>query len=199
MIFRDLGRQPLPAVWTDMQRFTDTRSEETPDEVWFVEHPPIYTLGMNADRRHVLDPGDVPVLQIDRGGQVTYHGPGQLVAYTLVDLRRHGLTVRALVSALEAAVVDAVASYGIEAQGRCDARGVYVGESKLAAIGLRVRRHCSYHGLAVNVAMDLSPFERINPCGFEALEVTQLKDLCRSASVADLRDKLQGSLERRLG
>jgi lipoyl(octanoyl) transferase len=197
MKFRDLGHQPLPVIWAEMRSFTDARTLETPDEVWFVQHPPIYTLGMNADPRHVLEPGDIPVQQIDRGGQVTYHGPGQLVAYTLIDLRRRGLTVRGLVDQLESAVVDAVALYGVTAQGQSDARGVYVGGAKLAALGLRVRRHCSYHGIAVNVAMDLEPYRRINPCGYTALEVTQLSDLCGMASIPQLQLDLQRALERR--
>ncbi len=181
-----------------MQRFTDTRSPETPDEVWFVEHPPIFTLGLNGDRSHLLNPGDIPVLKIDRGGQVTYHGPGQLVAYTLVDLKRRKLTVRGLVQALESAVVDTVAEYGVEALGRRDAPGVYVGNAKLAAVGLRVRRYCSYHGIAINVAMDLEPFTRINPCGFENLEVTQLSALCDVTGVSLLRRDLEPHLNSRL-
>jgi lipoyl(octanoyl) transferase len=199
MITRDLGEQALAETWADMRRFTDERDAATPDEVWFVSHPPIFTLGMNADPRHVLAAGDIPVLRIDRGGQVTYHGPGQLVAYTLIDLRRRGLTVRKLVEQLEGAVVDTVAAYGVSAQGRCDARGVYVGGSKLAAIGLRVRRHCSYHGIAINVAMDLEPFRRINPCGYESLEVTQLEDLCPVDSIARVRADLTRELDRRFG
>ncbi|HSG66621.1 MAG TPA: lipoyl(octanoyl) transferase LipB [Gammaproteobacteria bacterium] len=197
MITRDLGEQALAATWADMRAFTDARGADAPDEIWFVSHPPIFTLGMNADPRHVLAAGDIPVLRIDRGGQVTYHGPGQLVAYTLIDLRRRGLTVRKLVEQLECAVVDTVAAYGVSAYGRCDARGVYVGAAKLAAVGLRVRRHCAYHGIAVNVAMDLEPFRRINPCGYESLEVTQLKDLCAVDSVARVRADLTLALEQR--
>ncbi|HET7133730.1 MAG TPA: lipoyl(octanoyl) transferase LipB [Gammaproteobacteria bacterium] len=166
-----------------MQSFTAARTAATQDEIWLVEHPPVFTLGMRGDRAHVLAPGDIPVVQIDRGGQVTYHGPGQLVAYVLLDLRRLGLTPRTLVQALEDAVIDTVAGYGVEAAARRDAPGVYVGGKKLAAVGLRVKRYCSYHGLALNVAMDLEPFERINPCGFADLEVT---DLQRLAGVADL-------------
>jgi lipoyl(octanoyl) transferase len=166
-----------------MQAFTAARAADTQDEIWLVEHPPVFTLGMRADRAHVLAPGDIPVVQIDRGGQVTYHGPGQLVAYVLLDLRRLGLTPRTLVQALETAVIETVAGYGVEAAARRDAPGVYVGGKKLAAVGLRVKRYCSYHGLALNVAMDLEPFERINPCGFADLEVT---DLARLAGVADL-------------
>jgi len=199
MITRDLGEQALAETWIDMRRFTDARDDGTADEVWFVSHPPIFTLGMNADPRHVLAAGDIPVLKIDRGGQVTYHGPGQLVAYTLIDLRRRGFTVRKLVEQLEGAIVDTVAGYGVSAHGRCDARGVYVGKSKLAAIGLRVRRHCAYHGVAVNVAMDLAPFRRINPCGFESLEVTQVKDLCGVDSIARVRTDLAHELEKRFG
>jgi len=181
-LVRDLGFRPLPGVFAEMQAFTAARTADTRDEVWFVEHPPVYTLGMRADRSHLLAPGDIPVVQIDRGGQVTYHGPGQLVAYVLLDLQRLGFTARALVQALENAVIDTVATYGVAAKARRDAPGVYVaaGEhagAKLGAVGLRVKRHCSYHGLAVNVAMDLAPFAGINPCGYEGLEVTQLRDL----------------------
>jgi lipoyl(octanoyl) transferase len=189
--FRELGLQPLAPVWQQMQQFTEARGPETADEIWFVEHPSVYTLGMNADARHILDPGDIPVIKIDRGGQVTYHGPGQLVVYTLLDLRRRNMTVRALVDLLENAVIDTVADYGIEAYGRCDARGVYVGAAKLAALGLRVRRHCSYHGIAINVAMDLEPYSRINPCGYESLQVTQLSELCDLRSTAVLEGGLR--------
>ncbi len=195
---RDLGLQPLPAVWADMKRFTDERDAETPDEVWFVEHPPIFTLGLNADRSHLLTPGQIPVLQIDRGGQVTYHGPGQLVVYLLLDLKRLGIGLRGLVRALEAAVIDAVAGYGVEAYGRRDAPGVYVVGRKLAAVGLRIRRYCSYHGIAINVDMDLEPFQRINPCGFENLEVTQLSQLSTVHELAKLRRDLEPQLKLRL-
>lgn len=197
--FRDLGHRPLEAVWDEMQRFTDARTADTLDEVWFVEHPPIFTLGLNAREGHVIDPGDIPVVRIDRGGQVTYHGPGQLVAYTLIDIKRRKLTVRALVELLESAVIDTVAEYGIEAHGRRDAPGVYVGEAKLAAVGLRVRRYCAYHGIAVNVAMDLEPFGRIDPCGFEGLEVTQLSALCDVGSLSRVRADLEARFERALG
>lgn len=166
-----------------MQAFTAARTAATQDEIWLVEHPPVFTLGMRADRTHVLAPGDIPVVQIDRGGQVTYHGPGQLVAYVLLDLRRLALTPRKLVQALEDAVIETVAGYGVEAAARRDAPGVYVGGKKLAAIGLRVKRNCSYHGLALNVSMDLEPFERINPCGFAGLVTT---DLARLAGVEDV-------------
>ena len=149
----------------------------TPDEIWLLEHPPVFTLGMAADPAHLLAPGDIPVVQVDRGGQVTYHGPGQLVAYPLLDVRRLGITVRALVMQLEQAVIDLVAAHGINAAGRRDAPGVYVDGRKLASLGLRIRRGTSYHGVALNVDMDLAPFARINPCGLAGMQVTQLADL----------------------
>lgn len=166
-----------------MQTFTEGRSAATPDEIWFLEHPPVFTLGMNAKSEHVLAPRDIPVVQIDRGGQVTYHGPGQLVVYPLLDVRRSSLGVRQLVVALENAVIAMVAQWGVPAVGRRDAPGIYVDGRKLASIGLRIRRGCSYHGLALNVAMDLEPFQRINPCGFRGLEVVDLQALGVAASV----------------
>jgi lipoyl(octanoyl) transferase len=197
-LVRDLGFRPLEDVWAEMQAFTSERSADTRDEVWFVEHPPVYTLGLRADRAHVLSPGDIPVVQIDRGGQVTYHGPGQLVAYVMLDLKRRAWTPRQLVMALESSVIDTVAEYGITAKARRDAPGVYVDGAKLAAVGLRVKRHCSYHGLAVNVAMDLTPFAGINPCGYEDLSVTQLATLCGIDDLArfksDLTPRLLGRL-----
>jgi lipoyl(octanoyl) transferase len=174
---RWLGRRPYQPTWQAMQRFTDQRDNATPDEIWLLEHDPVFTLGMNADRSHLLHPGDIPVLQIDRGGQVTYHGPGQLVVYPLIDLRRARVGVRDLVSALERAVIDYSARFGIRAECRVNAPGVYVDGRKLASVGLRVRRGASYHGLAFNVSMDLAPFGRINPCGYAGLEMTQLAQL----------------------
>jgi lipoyl(octanoyl) transferase len=160
-----------------MQRFTDSRDADTFDELWLVEHPPVYTLGQAGSTDHVLDPGDIPVIKVDRGGQVTYHGPGQVVAYPLIDLRRHNLGIRGMVRLLEQAVIGCLAGYGIQGERREGAPGVYVQDRKVAALGLRVRRGCTFHGLALNVAMDLSPYTRINPCGFQGLEVTQLSDL----------------------
>lgn len=198
LVVRDLGFEPLPDVWARMQAFTAERTAETEDEVWFVEHPAVYTLGMRGDRRHLLAPGDVPVVPIDRGGQVTYHGPGQLVVYVMLDLKRRGWGPRQLVQALENAVIDTVAAYGVVARGRRDAPGVYVGDAKLAAVGLRVKRHCSYHGLAVNVAMDLAPFAGINPCGYEGLAVTDLRTLCGVAELARFRADFEPRLRARL-
>jgi lipoyl(octanoyl) transferase len=195
---RELGFRLMPEVWAEMQAFTSARGADTQDEIWFVEHPPVFTLGMRADRRHLLAPGDIPVVQIDRGGQVTYHGPGQQIVYVLLDVRRLGFNPRTLVQALENAVIDTVAAYGVRAAARRDAPGIYVSGRKLGAIGLRVRRHCSYHGLAVNVAMDLEPFGRINPCGYEGLEVTDLRALCGVADLARFRADLTPRLLERL-
>ena len=197
-ILRDLGLVEYEPTWRAMQRFTDERGPDTSDEIWFLEHPPVFTLGMNASRDHVLAPGDIPVVQIDRGGQVTYHGPGQLVIYPLVDLRRARLGVRDIVTALERSVIDYAAELGITAECRKGAPGVYVGGRKLASIGIRVRRGASYHGAALNVSADLEPFQRINPCGYAGLEMTQLAELSRVASVrvaaAALRPHLLGHL-----
>lgn len=199
IVVRHLGRQDYLPTLEAMQRFTAGRDEHTPDELWIVEHPPVFTLGQAGRREHLLNPGDIPVIPVDRGGQVTYHGPGQVVIYLLLDLRRRGLGVRALVTCMEQAVIDLLAEEGIAARARPDAPGVYVGEAKIAALGLRVRRGCSYHGLAFNVAMDLEPFTRINPCGHAGLETTQLADLGVAADCAMIADRLCGSLLRRLG
>lgn len=166
------------AVWRQMQAFTQQRDENTPDEIWLVQHSPVFTLGRNGKMEHVLAPGDIPVIPIDRGGQVTYHGPGQLVVYLLLDIRRkNNLGVRDLVMRIEQAVVDLLAHYGVVAEGDRDAPGVYVQGSKIAALGLRVTKGRTYHGLSLNVDMDLEPFQRINPCGYAGLQVTQCKDL----------------------
>ena len=182
-VIRRLGLVEYEPTWRAMQRFTAERDETTPDEIWFLEHPPVFTLGMNASAAHVLAPGDIPVVQIDRGGQVTYHGPGQLVVYPLIDLRRSGLGIRDLVTALERSVIDLAAERGVLAVARRDAPGVYVDGKKLASVGIRVRRHSSYHGLAVNVSLDLEPFGRINPCGYQGLQMTRFAELCGPGSV----------------
>jgi len=196
---RELGRQPYEPVWRAMQRLTDARGPDTPDELWLVEHDPVFTLGQAGKPEHVLAPGDIPVLQVDRGGQVTYHGPGQIVAYPLVDLRRLGLGVRELVCRIEQAVIDVLADLGIAAARRDGAPGIYVDGAKVMALGLRVRRGCSFHGLAFNVAMDLEPFQRINPCGFQGLEVTTVLDLGGPGDPAVLKPALVQALSRTLG
>lgn len=196
---RNLGLQEYEPVWRDMQRFTDTRNSTTADEIWFTEHRPVFTLGINASRKHLLEPGDIPVVQIDRGGQVTYHGPGQLMIYPLIDIRRAGLGVRDLVTGLEQSVIDLAAEYGIEATSRRDAPGVYVAGAKLASVGLRIRRNASFHGMALNVDVDLEPFSRINPCGLPNLEVTDLGRLGAERDPASVRDRLLPHLLLNLG
>jgi lipoyl(octanoyl) transferase len=190
MIVRTLGFTEYETTWRAMQRFTDERGPGTEDEVWLTEHPPIYTLGLAGRREHLLRDNAIPVTKVDRGGQVTYHGPGQLVAYTLVDLRRARLGVRDMVRRLEGAVIEWLATHRIEAYGKVDAPGVYVDGAKIAALGLRVRRHSTYHGLAVNVEMNLAPFLDIDPCGHPGLAVTQLADFGVARTVAQAGEEL---------
>ena len=192
---RQLGLVDYASTLTSMTGFTDSRTPDTPDEIWLLQHPPVFTLGLAGDRSHVLSAGEIPVVQVDRGGQVTYHGPGQLIAYTLIDLKRAGLTIRDLVSALENAIINTVANYGVKARNKREAPGVYVGEAKLASIGLRIRHGCSYHGLALNVDMDLAPFARINPCGFTGLQMTQLASLGGPCDLAQVADDLGSQLQ----
>ncbi|MGB5163744.1 MAG: lipoyl(octanoyl) transferase LipB [Woeseiaceae bacterium] len=196
---RDLGLTSYEPVWRAMQSFTDDRDAQTADELWFCEHQPVFTLGLNAKKEHLLAPGDIPVVQIDRGGQVTYHGPGQLMIYPLIDLRRAKLGVRDLVTALELCVVDLAAEYGVAAAPRKDAPGVYVDGTKLASVGLRIRRGASFHGMALNVDVDLEPFSRINPCGYANLQMTDLKRLGGDADLAVVRKKVAAYLLQRLG
>jgi len=173
---RDLGLRGYQPVWEAMQKFTDTRDENSPDELWLLEHEAVFTQGQAGKAEHLLAPGDIPVIQVDRGGQVTYHGPGQLVAYPLLDIRRRQLSVRDLVDAIEQAIINTLAVFEIQAQRNPGAPGVYVGAAKIASLGLRIRRGCSFHGLSLNVDMDTGPFSRINPCGFQGLAVTQMVD-----------------------
>ncbi len=194
-----LGRVAYEPVWRAMQVFTDHRESDTPDEIWFLEHYPVFTQGLNGRKEHLLATGDIPVVGIDRGGQVTYHGPGQLVVYPLIDLRRRGIGVRQLVIALEDAVIALASGRGIEASGRREAPGVYIGDRKLASLGLRIRRGCSYHGLALNVDMDLAPFARINPCGVAGLAMTQLAAFGVAADVHATALDLATRLCRTLG
>jgi lipoyl(octanoyl) transferase len=195
-LLRTLGLVEYEPTWKAMQDFTATRTSDTRDEIWLLEHPPVFTQGMAGKAEHVLATGDIPVVQIDRGGQVTYHGPGQLVAYPLLDLRRLKLGVRELVVSLENAIVVTVAQWGIHAAGDRAAPGVYVEGKKIASIGLRIKRGCSYHGLALNVAMDLAPFRCINPCGFQGLEVTQVSALGGPADMHKVIEVLGGELVR---
>ncbi len=182
-----------------MRHFTDERTADTPDEIWFTEHPPVFTLGLNAAPEHVLAPGDIPVIKVDRGGQVTYHGPGQLMIYPLIDLRRAGIGVRDTVTALEQAVIRMLANHGVTAICRADAPGVYVDGRKIASVGLRVRRGATYHGMALNVAMDLEPFNRINPCGYQGLEVIDMRTLGLDRTLDEARDAVLPLLLDELG
>ena len=197
-LIRRLGRVDYQATWQAMQDFTDQRTVDTPDELWVLEHEPVFTLGMNAEASHLLDPGAIPVIKVDRGGQVTYHGPGQLVLYPLLDLRRSGLGVRDLITALEQSVIDCLARYAIAATTRPGAPGVYVHEAKIASLGIRVRRGASYHGLSLNINMDLEPFSRINPCGYAGLAMTQVASLGGPDNVGMVADVLISEFLRRL-
>ena len=199
VLVRRLGRQPYEPVWRAMQAFTDARGPDTQDELWVLEHDPVFTLGQAGKWEHVLLPGGIPVVPVDRGGQVTYHGPGQIVAYPLFDLRRLKVGVRELVTRIEQAIIDTLGTWNIVAVRHDGAPGVYVGDAKVAALGLRVRRGCSFHGLAFNVDMDLEPFHRINPCGYKGLEVTQVLDLGGPGSLAAVEDVLVGELARQFG
>jgi lipoyl(octanoyl) transferase len=198
---RWLGRAAYEPTWRAMQEYAQRRDGASEDEIWLLEHEPVFTLGMNAERTHLLCPGQIPVIQTDRGGQVTYHGPGQLIVYALIDVRRAGLGVRDLLCALESSVIEYASRFAIHAESRAEAPGVYVAGAKLASVGLRIRRGGSYHGLALNVAMDLAPFGRINPCGYAGLAMTQLAALGGPAEVRSVADELapllQGQLLRR--
>ncbi len=185
-VIRNLGLQDYETVWLDMQRFTQERNADTADELWIVEHFPVYTLGLNGKREHLLNTGTIPVINSDRGGQVTYHGPGQLVIYTLLDIKRLNLGVRQLVTILEQAMINALTELGISAVSRADAPGVYVNNKKIGSIGLRIKKNCSYHGLSLNNDMDLCPFDHINTCGYSDLKVTQLSDLGAAISTNQL-------------
>lgn len=196
---RDLGRRPYLPVWRAMQRFTDRREANSEDELWLVEHTPVFTLGQAGRSEHLLAPGDIPVVRVDRGGQVTYHGPGQLVAYPLLDLKRLRLGVRDYVQRIEQAVIDLLADWNILGQRRAGAPGVYVGGAKLAALGIRVRRGCAFHGLAFNVAMNLEPFSRINPCGYAGLSVANLCDFGGPAALQAVKPALLHHLCAQLG
>ena len=200
LVVRHLGLADYLPTLEAMRRFTAERDESTPDEIGLLQHPRVFTQGQAGKAEHLLAPGDIPVIQVERGGQVTYHGPGQLVAYLMLDLRRKKLGVRELVTAMEQALVDVLAGYGIEAAPKADAPGVYVAGDKIASLGLRVRNGCSFHGLALNVDMDMAPFQRINPCGYAGLKMVQLKDLLETApSLDEVAQRLEPALRERLG
>ncbi|MGL4475601.1 MAG: lipoyl(octanoyl) transferase LipB [Shewanella sp.] len=195
---RHLGNMDYQTVWHAMQHYTDHRTEHDQDELWLVEHPPVFTQGQAGKSEHILAPGDIPVIQVDRGGQVTYHGPGQLVAYPLLDLKRKKLGVRQLVTAIENSIIAMLTPYGIDAFAKADAPGVYVGAGKIASLGLRIRKGCSFHGLALNVNMDLAPFQRINPCGYAGMEMVQCQALAGPQSVEQAAAALTDTLSQQL-
>ena len=195
---RELGQVAYEPTWLAMKRFTDDRGPHTQDEVWLVQHPSVFTQGQAGKAEHLLLPGDIPVVKSDRGGQVTYHGPGQLVAYLLLDVRRLGFGVRELVSRMERCLIDLLASYGVSAVAKADAPGVYVDGDKIASLGLRIRNGCSFHGLALNVDMDLEPFRRINPCGYAGLAMTQLRDHAGPIEFAEVGARLRTQLVKHL-
>ena len=190
ILVRHLGLQPYEPVSQAMHDFTDMRDDTTPDEIWLVEHLPVFTQGQAGKAEHLLMTGDIPVIQSDRGGQVTYHGPGQQVMYVLLNLKRRKLGVRELVTLLEQTVVNTLAEYGIDAHPRADAPGVYVGEMKICSLGLRIRKGCSFHGLALNINIDLTPFQRINPCGYAGMEMTQMRQWVDTATPENIRPVL---------
>lgn len=190
IVIRQLGQQPYLPMWQAMQDFTNQRTPDSKDEIWLVEHPPVFTQGQAGKAEHVLFPGDIPIVQVDRGGQVTYHGPGQQMMYVLINLKRHKLNVRALVSALEQCIVDMLKDFDIKAYPKADAPGVYVDEKKICSIGLRIRKGCSFHGLALNVNMDLSPFKRINPCGYAGLEMIDCATLGGPKTLLEASEKI---------
>ena len=196
MIVRRLGLAPYEPTWRAMQEFTATRDDSTPDELWLVEHPPVYTLGQAGKAEHLLHVTDIPLVKIDRGGQITYHGPGQVVGYLLLDLHRRGLKVREMVNLIEQALIDCIADYGLDARRKDGAPGVYIDDAKVAALGLRVKNGCSYHGLSLNVDMDLTPFTWINPCGYSGLQTIQLKDFGVTEGPDEVATRLLGHLQR---
>ena len=199
LVVKNLGEKPYVKTWQTMKSFTDRRGECDADEIWFVQHSPVYTLGQTGNVKHLLTPGDIPVVHTDRGGQVTYHGPGQLVCYLLLDVRRLQLGVRGLVTAIEQSIVQLINSYGFAAESKAEAPGVYVDGKKLAALGLRIRKGCSYHGLSLNVDMDLGPFSNINPCGFKGLEVVDMKRLGIDRPITEIMEELTDILIRQIG
>jgi lipoyl(octanoyl) transferase len=199
LVVKNLGEKPCAETWQAMKSFTDSRDECAADEFWYVQHPPVYTLGQAGKVEHLLTPGDIPIVHSDRGGQVTYHGPGQLVCYLLLDIRRLQLGVRDLVTAIEQSIVQLINSYGVAAEAKPEAPGVYVDGRKLAALGLRIRKGCSYHGLSLNVDMDLGPFSNINPCGIEGLEVVDMKRLGIDRPMAKIMEELTDILAQQIG
>lgn len=182
-----------------MQSFTEHRTSDTPDEIWLLEHEPVFTLGRNGKKEHILDKTNIPIIEIDRGGQVTYHGPGQLIVYLMIDIKRHGLGVRKLVTLIEQSIIDTLNEYQLNARAKKEAPGVYIGDAKIAALGLRIKKGCSFHGLSLNLNMDLTPFKQINPCGYKNLEVVQLSDYIDDIELSQVQQQLTFHLSKNLG
>ena len=199
LLVRTLGRQEYEPIWHAMQSFTENRNSETQDELWLLEHEPVFTLGRNGKKEHILPDTDIPVVNIDRGGQVTYHGPGQLIVYLLIDIKRRSLGVRKLVSLIEQSIIDTLDDYQLKAYAKKEAPGVYIDEAKIAALGLRIKKGCSFHGLSLNLAMDLKPFDQINPCGYKNLEVVQLSDYIKKVKLSQVQQQLASHLSKNIG
>ena len=198
LLVRSLGRQPYESIWQAMQSFTEQRTNDTFDEIWLLEHEPVFTLGRNGNKDHILSETKIPIIKIDRGGQVTYHGPGQLVAYLMIDIKRRGLGVRKLVTLIEQSIINTLSEYHLAASAKKEAPGVYINEAKIAALGLRIKKGCSFHGLSLNLDMDLSPFKLINPCGYKDLEVIQLSDYIEEVKLSQVEQQLTVHLSHHL-
>ncbi len=190
LLVKTLGQQPYEPVWQAMQSFTEQRTSETLDEIWLLEHDPVFTLGRNAKKEHILNAGDIPIIEIDRGGQVTYHGPGQLIVYLMIDIKRRALGVRKLVTLIEQSIISTLNEYQLNARAKQQAPGVYIGDAKIAALGLRIKKGCSFHGLSLNLSMDLTPFKQINPCGYKELEVVQLSDYIEDVELSKVQQQV---------
>jgi len=199
LLIRTLGLQAYMPIWQAMQSFTEQRTPDTPDEIWLLEHEPVFTLGRNAKEEHILSATDIPVINIDRGGQVTYHGPGQLIIYLMIDIKRRALGVRKLVTLIEQSIITTLNEYQLKAYAKKEAPGVYIDKAKIAALGLRIKKGCSFHGLSLNVTMNLDPFKQINPCGYENLEVIQLCDYIEGIQLSQVQQKLAYHLSKNIG
>ncbi len=199
LIIKNLGLQPYLPVWQAMQDFSTQRKSDTNDEIWLLEHQPVFTLGKNGKAEHLLERSDIPLINIDRGGQITYHGPGQLIIYLLIDIKRRGLGVRRLVTLIEQSVINTLADYQLNAYAKKEAPGVYIDEAKIAAVGLRIKKGCSFHGLSLNISMDMTPFKTINPCGYKDLQIVQLADFIKDVQLSQVQEKLLSYLAKSMG
>lgn len=199
LLIRTLGLQAYMPIWQAMLSFTEQRNTDTPDEIWLLEHEPVFTMGRNAKKEHILSTTDIPIIDIDRGGQVTYHGPGQLIIYLLIDIKRHALGVRKLVTLIEQSIITTLNEYQLQAYAKKEAPGVYINGAKIAALGLRIKKGCSFHGLSLNVSMNLTPFKQINPCGYKNLEVIQLSDYIEEIQLSQVQQKLASQLAKNIG